>query len=282
MAFWNCLCGHVTSAEPTIRQLSTFSSGPCILLKHLTALISNLPTDLGFLGCLFHSPQDSVQQQHWELAPGTEIFSWSLWKSELHSSWNNTFNTFGNIINSIGKPSAQNLCIYSILSLGTSTKDRGQFIRDLDKVRKTPTAISSLATPEKPRNRSKRVLYFVYRNKLLMQMYWCDNYTKMQHFGLILTKKDFLDSFHSFHKYLLSTYNVSGYWARPEDLMPNKKNSLCSHGAHGWMDQKDVNQKIPAKEQNITIWNKCCEGKEDGKSKEGWKVMLELSSEIWE
>lgn len=115
-----------------------------------------------------------------------------------------------------------------------------------------------------------------------MQMYWCDNYTKMQHFGLILTKKDFLDSFHSFHKYLLSTYNVSGYWARPEDLMPNKKNSLCSHGAHSWMDQKDVNQKIPAKEQNITTEINVVKARKMGSPRKVEKVTLELGSEIRE
>lgn len=101
-------------------------------------------------------------------------------------------------------------------------------------------------------------------------MYWCTNFTKMQYFHVILrSKKNFIDSF---HECLLSTYNMAGYWLRSEDLMVNKnRHSPCSHGACGWMDQKDANQEIPTNEHIITNWNKCSEGKGDGGANEGWK-----------
>lgn len=165
-------------------------------------------------------------------------------------------------------------------------KGQRAVITDLGKVRKTPTAISSLATPEKPRNLSKRVLYFVYRNKLLMQMkinvLVCQLY-KNATFWFNSNKKDFIDSFHSFHKYLLSTYNVSGYWARPEDLMVNKKNSPCSHGAHGWIGQKDVNQKkFPQKNKILQSEINVVKAREMRGPRKVEKVTLELSSEIRE
>lgn len=83
LGLWNCLCGDVTSAGPPIHPLSTFFSGPCILRKHLTALISNLPTDLGFLAAYFIVPwavfNRNTRKQHLTVA----IFSWSLQKVDF-------------------------------------------------------------------------------------------------------------------------------------------------------------------------------------------------------
>lgn len=60
-------------------------------------------------------------------------------------------------------------------------------------------------------------------------MYWCASYAKMHLFGFILSKRNRNDSF---HKYLLNTYNVPGYWARTEHAVVNKnRQSPCSHGA---------------------------------------------------
>lgn len=111
-------------------------------------------------------------------------------------------------------------------------------------------------------------------------MYYCASYTKMYLFGIILSKRGYIDSF---HKYLLNTYNAPGYWARTEHSMVNKnRHSPCFHGARGWVSQKDVNQEFP--QINISLQTEISALK--AKKLGGWtkaeRLPLKLSTQVQE
>lgn len=82
--------------------------------------------------------------------------------------------------------------------------------------------------------------------------------------GLILRSEK---GFHWFCKYELSTCDGLGDCARPDDSVVNKSRySLCSHGAHSWVARNAL--LFVTKEHIITNWNKCTDGKEDGRIRE--------------
>lgn len=113
---------------------------------------------LGFPGCLFHSPLGSVQQKHQEIAPQSVIFSWSFQRVDLTPVKATPLTYLEKSLTALDSFHLRPLIFPQSWVQGPCTNNRG-VTSDLDKVRKTPTATSSLATPEKPRHLSKRVLF---------------------------------------------------------------------------------------------------------------------------
>lgn len=112
---------------------------------------------LEFPGCLCHSPLGSVQQKYQEIAPRAAIFSWSLQKVDFTLVKTTLLTHLEKSLTVLDSYHLR-ICVSTQSWVqGACIKNRG-VISDLNMVRKIPTAISSLATPEKLRNLSKRVL----------------------------------------------------------------------------------------------------------------------------